>query len=382
MKILHISSDYPYTSVYEQLLLHFSCETGQSHLMYAPLPASRETPLTHARISPNSELLYSNDYGNLERLLYWPKLTSISRSIEEQVCVRNVSAVHAHYLFSAGGVALRMKQYHGIPYIVAVRSTDINVFFRYALHLRHFGIRILQNADRIIFISPSARRHLMERYVPKRLRDNIWNKSEVVPNGIDDFWLKNVYSRHSRPCMSRSMSLLYVGEVSKNKNIETSIKVTDALQERGYDAHLDIVGDGPDMRRIAAMAHGRSRSVRTHGRIASRNRLMEMYRKADVFIMPSIAETFGLVYAEAMSQGLPIVYTKGQGIDGYFEDGLVGYGCAPRDHEAIADRVEQILKDYDSICANCTEHVHEFEWSSIASRYERIYALLGQHDLS
>jgi len=147
MRILHISSDYPYTSVYEQLLLHFSCETGQSHLMYVPLPNSRETPHTHARISLNSELLHSNDYRNLERLLYWPKLTSISRRIEEQVSVRSISAVHAHYLFSAGGVAFRMKQHHGIPYVVAVRNTDISVFFRYALHLRHFGIRMLQDAD-------------------------------------------------------------------------------------------------------------------------------------------------------------------------------------------------------------------------------------------
>ena len=42
--------------------------------------------------------------------------------------------------------------------------------------------------------------------------------------------------------------------------------------------------------------------------------------------MPSRYETFGLVYGEAMSQGLPIIYSKGQGVDGYFKEGTVGYG--------------------------------------------------------
>ena len=55
--------------------------------------------------------------------------------------------------------------------------------------------------------------------------------------------------------------------------------------------------------------------------------------------MPSFPETFGLVYVEAMSQGLPIIYTKGQGIDGYFEDGKVGYPVNTKDSNDIVKKL-------------------------------------------
>ena len=53
-----------------------------------------------------------------------------------------------------------------------------------------------------------------------------------------------------------------------------------------------------------------------------RKNLIEFIGENDIFVMPSINETFGLVYAEAMSQGLPVIYTKGQGFDKQFNDGL------------------------------------------------------------
>lgn len=376
MKVLHISSDYPFTSVYEQLLLHFNSDVGQSHLMYVPLPKHMQSYHGIAKPSQNTEVLYSNDYTNFERFLYRRKLGHIQKSIERQVTISDISAIHAHYLFAAGGVAWQMKQLYGIPYIAAVRNSDLNYFFKYAVHLRRFGIQIMKDANKVVFISPAAREVIISKYVPRHLQNTIHSKSEVIPNGIDDFWLQNIYARPARQHMSKSISLLYVGEVSANKNVETSIKVIDTLNKRGYNASLDIVGDGSNMQRIAAMAQKRFETVHIHGRINSKEQLIKLYRNADIFIMPSINETFGLVYLEAMSQGLPVIYTRNQGIDGYFEDGFVGYGCTPRDESIIADRVEQILADYDDTCTRCTRAVREFAWSEIASRYEEIYSSL------
>lgn len=379
VKILHVSSDYPFTSVYEQLLLHFRPDIGQSHLMYVPLPKHTQCRHGLVRHSLNAEVLYSDDYTNFERLLYRRKLGRIRRSIERQVPIQDISVIHAHYLFSAGGIAWQMKQLYGIPYIAAVRNTDLNFFFKFAIHLRDFGVQILKDASRVVFISPAAREFIIGEYVPNCLRNTIDSKSEVIPNGIDDFWLQNMYARPPRPHTSKSISLLYVGEVSKNKNIETSIRVTDTLNQRGYNASLDVVGDGPYLQRIVAMAQKRPETIHMHGRITSKKQLIKLYRNADIFIMPSLTETFGLVYLEAMSQGLPVIYTNYQGIDGYFEDGSIGYGCSPRDQNMIADRVEQVLEDYDDICARCTRAVQEFAWNKIASRYEEIYSSLERY---
>ncbi len=80
--------------------------------------------------------------------------------------------------------------------------------------------------------------------------------------------------------------------------------------------------------------------------------LMPLYREADVFLLPSRRETFGLVYAEAISQGLPVLYGRGQGFDGQFEDGRVGYAVDPDDPVAIADKVLSILGDYARFSAS------------------------------
>ena len=89
--------------------------------------------------------------------------------------------------------------------------------------------------------------------------------------------------------------------------------------------------------------------------------------------MPSHHESFGLVYAEAMSQGLPVIYTRGQGFDGQFPEGCVGYSVKSSDALEIAERVESVLVDYDAMSARCVEHSKDFRWETFASSYYEIY---------
>jgi len=101
--------------------------------------------------------------------------------------------------------------------------------------------------------------------------------------------------------------------------------------------------------------------------------LINYYRDADVFVLPSIRETFGLVYAEAMTQGLPVIYSKGQGFDRQFEEGTVGFHAESRNAEEIADRIEDIMSNYQTISENCVRLSDRFNWSEIAKEYQRLY---------
>jgi glycosyltransferase involved in cell wall biosynthesis len=96
--------------------------------------------------------------------------------------------------------------------------------------------------------------------------------------------------------------------------------------------------------------------------------LIEVYRNNDIYIMPSIHETFGRVYAEAMTQGLPVIYSKGQGFDGIFEDGCVGYSVPSKDADYIAQRVLAIMDVYSNISRRCIELCDMFDWNNIAER--------------
>src|SRR5690606_7569856 len=101
----------------------------------------------------------------------------------------------------------------------------------------------------------------------------------------------------------------------------------------------------------------------------------------DIFVMTSIHETFGLSYAEALSQGLPIVYTKGQGFDGFYEEGQVGFGVDALSVESIANGIESVIENYNDLVQNVSQLdlAQSFDWNEIAKKYQNIYkSILSQ----
>lgn len=92
-----------------------------------------------------------------------------------------------------------------------------------------------------------------------------------------------------------------------------------------------------------------------------------------MFLLVSHKETFGLSYIEALIQARPLVYSKGQGIDGYFDEGRVGFHACADSVDDIANKIEMAIKDYDSLSKNTLEAVDAFRWSNIAGDMFKIY---------
>lgn len=90
-------------------------------------------------------------------------------------------------------------------------------------------------------------------------------------------------------------------------------------------------------------------------------------------VLPSLNETFGLVYAEAMSQGLPVIFTRGQGFDGQFPDGQIGYSVPPKSPSAIADAVEKIARELSPMSHRALRAATRFDWNRITTRYDELY---------
>ena len=89
--------------------------------------------------------------------------------------------------------------------------------------------------------------------------------------------------------------------------------------------------------------------------------------------MPSFKESFGLVYAEALSQGLPVIYTKNEGFDGNFDDAYVGCSVNPHSIEDIMKKCETVILNYNEIRKNCITASKKFKWADISNRYFNIY---------
>ena len=89
--------------------------------------------------------------------------------------------------------------------------------------------------------------------------------------------------------------------------------------------------------------------------------------------MPSFTETFGLVYAEAMSQRLPVIYSKEQGFDNQFLEGEVGYHANARSARDVADAIEKVIANYSKISEATIGHVEKFRWKEIVKQYDEVY---------
>ena len=90
--------------------------------------------------------------------------------------------------------------------------------------------------------------------------------------------------------------------------------------------------------------------------------------------MTSKGETFGIVYVEAMTQGLPVIGLSGTGVSGYFRDGEVGCFIDDCDPKEIAQSVRAIIPDYETITVSCVNRAKEFNWESIIDQYIGIYS--------
>ena len=375
IKILHLCADYPYTNLYRELVQSLD-RINIEQLIYVPLRKDKEYSESINDELRNADFIYSTVFNNVDRLFYTQKINKIFCDIKNKVDFKNIDLVHAHFLFSMGGIALKLKKEKNIDYIVTVRNTDVNLFFKYMFHIRKIGINIMKEAKKIIFISPAYKEFVINWYVPYELRDYINQKSVIVPNGVNPFWLQNKKVKSKFVDVKKS-NLIYVGEFIKRKNINVSMKVARKLEELGYNIKFIIIGGkGRYENKVKKVAKMNTDIIEIYGRIEEREKLLNMYQKSDIFLMPSRHETFGLVYIEAMSQGLPIIYTKGEGIDGYFKEGTIGYSVNPNDVNDIVKKIKMIIYNYNNISKNCYNLVEKFSWDKIAKIYYNIYKSL------
>lgn len=361
MKILHINSYYAEGKFYKHLYDE-QVKNGASIDVFVPTHSAATWDLgRYSKVSIN--------HGKYDKYIFHLKHHKIYKDVIKQYAIEEFSLIHAHSLFSNGYIAMKLKREFGIPFITAVRNADVNAFFKYMVHLRGLGVKILEEADGIVFLSEAYKDDVIKKYIPKALQASIAQKSYVIPNGIDAYWFENRTIEKSIP-NSDALKLLYVGAINKNKNITTVLKAIHILQEKGLQIKFTIVGKVVDKAIYNEIV---ANHCVTYCSEKTREELLMTYRMHDLFIMPSIYETFGLVYAEAMSQALPVIYSRGQGFDRQFDEGEVGYSVNCFNAQEIADKIEAIIEQYPIISSNASQKSQKFSWPRIADLYTTLY---------
>lgn len=370
-KVLYIAEDYFTSKVHHSL-----CEELGKKWVDVTLFAVERESNQNRRLK---ELPHSDFYqlitSKIEGSQFWYKYNFNYKIkmkyalLQEYILNKEYDMSYAATLFSEGAIAYQLYRERNIPYVVAVRSTDYFFYFLKMFHLWQLGKDILEHAQKIIFITPSLYKSVLMLPQLKSMQKEIVAKAEIIPNGLDPFWRENICNAE----ITTPTKLLYVGNFAECKNLPRLIKAVAAIKNSNPELTLTLIGDGGDQEKKVKKSAKRYEWISTPGRVNDRNELLRIYREHHLFVMPSF-ETFGLVYLEALTQGLPLIYAQNSGFDGIYPDGKIGYAVKLHEQNDISRKIELLLQNYSKFKDNIRQlSFDQYDWKIIAERFAAIF---------
>ena len=367
MKILHICNDYCGSKVHANLYRELD-RFGMNQTVFTCYRGYHEVG-TNSFEAQHTDFIYRGVLSTKHRIFFHLKIKKVYKELLDAVNIQEYNIIHAITLFTDGAVAYRVYKDYGIPYIITVRNTDINEFMYVAPHTWRIGMKVLLNAQKIIFISKAPMESFCRHFLVKWMLPKIKERFIMQPNGLDDFWLDHL----NKGIIRKNCDIIYVGRFDWNKNVIRLAEAVLALKNEFGDIRLHLVGgDGDKEKKIIEIEQTNKDCIICHGKIYDKNVLRELYNQCSIFAMPSIHETFGLVYIEAMSQNLAVLYTRNQGIDGLF-DSRIGEAVNALSVESIKDGLRKLLKNRTYYDFQDSVDFEQFRWERIALRYKNIY---------
>jgi len=319
----------------------------------------------------NNFVVTSQLLNNSHRVFFRKKINFLYDDLKSKINLKSndFDLVHATTLFSDGAIAFKIWQDYKIPYIITVRGTDVNLFMKYRYDIHSLGKDIITNAKQLIFISKALEHNFNQNSYIRSLGQFILPNKEIIPNGLDPYWMQNIVNKKN---ITKPRNFLYIGKFNSNKNVVRLIKAFLKITNKYEHLQLNLVGSGGSQEKeVKKFSEKHKGTINFHGPIYDKKELQKMYRANHIFAMTSIGETFGLVYVEALTQGLPILFTENQGIYGTFKE-YVGESVNPKSISSIADGLEKLINNYSKYEIDKIDF-SKFTWEGISKTYLKLY---------
>jgi glycosyltransferase involved in cell wall biosynthesis len=252
--------------------------------------------------------------------------------------------IHAHWWLPDGFLGALVSGLTGRPLVITTHGTDVLMLSR-AGWIAPLARWVFGRARVTTCGSEYLLTQLTDRGLLKPTR------GRVIPMPVNRLFetFADAAGPAARPRARRQgepFTVLTVARLTAQKDIGTLIEAVALLRERGRAARLIIVGDGPERGvlegRVASLALGND--VEFRGEMAQRD-LPDIYANCDAFVLPSVHEGLGLVLAEALLCGVPVVATSGGGATDIVADGETGLLAPEGDALALANALERLCED-------------------------------------
>jgi len=302
--------------------------------------------------------------------------------------------IHANYWFS-GVIGLKIAKKMKIPMVFVFHSIGqvrFETLKKYQLQKDDYILfqtrklwenTIVHKTDKIIATSP------VEKQIIKKIFNISEEKIKCIPIGVDQdifYPVPFLKARRSVRVPEKGKLILYVGRIEWRKGIGTLLYAFKEILKKYPEAMLYVIGGGksksaqkleqPETDRLKNMIKDLElqKNVIFRGP-RSQKRLAYYYSAADVCVVPSYYEPFGIVPLEAMACGTPVVASKTGGLKFTVVPEKTGYLAEPRNYQDLAEKIELVLKkEKDYFQENCLNRIRDnFVWEKIAGQYIKYF---------
>jgi len=325
--------------------------------------------------------------GRDSLLAYLPEFVQAFQSFQQQQGIR-YSLIHTHYWLSSW-VGMELKrhqpfiQVHTYHSLGAVKYQNVSNLSDIAQTRLEIEQRCLETVDCVVATSPQEENHLRTLVSPK-------GQTYIIPCGTDLGRFGSVsrmVARHKLGIDPDVPVVLYVGRFDPRKGIATLVRAAARSQFRHYNLKLIIGGgsrighcDGVERQRIGNLvtALGMDDCTEFPGRLDET--LPLYYAAADVCVVPSHYEPFGLVAIESMASRTPVIASQVGGLQFTVIPEVTGLLVPPQDDMAFAQAIDRMLgnpcwRDQLGEAGRMRVEI-AFSWDSVASRLSQLYNTL------
>ena len=291
--------------------------------------------------------------------------------------------VHIHGTSKLSGAIYEAVQDNDIPVVLTVhgllheekkqalrRKPSMKHLYQYIVQTRS-EMNVLNRASRIIVDTPYVERMLTQY----RQKGELAQLPEiyVIPQGISATY-------YDFSCAQEGNTILCVGSISPRKGHIYTIDMFNILRKKGVEAKLRIIGSLADDNYYAQLSKAIQESpycsdIRLETNV-SQEELFAAYKSARLFALHSQEESQGIVFAEAMATGMPVIATKVGGVPDVVENGKDGFLCEFGDTLSMAKNVEQLLTNsllWQSFSHHAQQTSTKYNWDRIAEQICNLY---------
>lgn len=303
---------------------------------------------------------------------YAPYELALASKMVQVVQAEKLDVLHVHYAIphaSAAYMAREILKTKGIyiPFVTTLHGTDITLVGKDESFEPVVTFSINQS-DAVTTVSESLKKDTYAHF-------EVTKEIDVIPNFIDLHRFRKQKKEHFKKaiCPNNEKLLVHTSNFRKVKRIEDVVKIFHQVRQI-IPSKLLLVGDGPERSPVENLCDelGLTEDVRFIGKLEA---IEEVLSIADVFLMPSETESFGLAALEAMACEVPVISSNTGGLPELNVHGVTGFLSRVGDVEDMVANTIKVLDEnnHQTFRNNALARAKEFEVSKIRPLYEKVY---------